>query len=561
MWLWLQTQYIATVLACAATLILVKLLQRQRERERERVQEQLSLNERVGELNLRTAAEAIPQLVWRKRADGSVDYFNAAWYEYTGMSPEQALGFGFHDAIHPNDLPRFKDAWRKASAEGSLYEIELLLRRRDGEYRWFLASAAPLRNADGRVFSWFGTCTDIDDQRRAREAVQRFAERAAKVSDAFQVASLPEVLPRVAGLRFDAVYEAGVSDALVGGDWYDAMRLIDGRVVVSVGDVVGSGLAAAVTMNTMRQVIRGAAQYNADPVAILESADRILRADRPDGVVTAFVGVLDPLTLTFQYASAGHPPPLLRHPSGAIEELRAFGLPLGLSQRELAEAPIIALEPGSLLVLYTDGLTESTRDALEGEDRLLAALSVMELGATSRFASLIRDAVLIEGARDDVAILTLAIDEDAAASKPDVLRWTLEPGDAKAVMEARDELLTRLHERAMPGQSVGDVELIFAELLGNVVRHAPGKAEIVLDLTGRLPVLSVIDDGPGFSRGAHLPANPLSEGGRGLYIVSALSKELNVTARAGRGSHVRAVLSVELLQHRHSMLASSTSAA
>jgi PAS domain S-box-containing protein len=543
----LAVQFLSMALACSLTLALASLLQRRRDRERQHIERQLTLNERIRDLNLRVVAEAIPQMVWRKRADGTVDYFNSAWYAYTGLTPEESLEYGFYDAIHPDDAARAKEAWVKASATGSLYEVEYLLRRHDGVYRWFLARAAPLRNVDGEVFSWFGTCTDIDDQRRAREAVQKFAERAARVSDAFQVASLPESLPKVAGVRFDAVYEAGVAEALVGGDWYDAMRLLDGRILVSVGDVSGSGLAAAVTMNAMRQVIRGAAQNHADPPAILDAADRTLRMERPDGMVTAFVGILDPLTLTLNYACAGHPPPLLRHADGRLEELRGLGLPLGLWEKGFVEAPIAALEPGSLLVIYTDGLTESTRDLAEGEKRLFAAVAGLNLEEHSSCAGAIRDKVLVGGARDDVAILTVSIDKKAVAADSSVLRWTIDSSEPSSVMSARDDLVRALRARSTPERSVCDAELIFAELIGNVVRHAPGKTEVVLDAGGRLPVLNIIDEGPGFSRAAHLPADMMREGGRGLFIVSTLAKELNVTKRVGKGSHVRAVLEVGLL--------------
>ncbi|HET7815656.1 MAG TPA: ATP-binding protein, partial [Candidatus Baltobacteraceae bacterium] len=112
--------------------------------------------------------------------------------------------------------------------------------------------------------------------RRAALAVQRAEayDREHRVADSFQRASLPPTLPSVPGVKFDAVYVAGSSEAQVGGDWYDAVRLLDGRLVVSIGDVAGSGLGAAVTMGNMRQIIRGIAQVHADPSLMLDAADR-----------------------------------------------------------------------------------------------------------------------------------------------------------------------------------------------------------------------------------------------------------------------------------------------
>jgi anti-sigma regulatory factor (Ser/Thr protein kinase) len=414
-------------------------------------------------------------------------------------------------------------------------------------YRWFLSRGAPLHNVDGEIFSWFGTFTDIDDQRRARDAVQKFADQAVRVSEAFQVASLPESLPKIAGVRFDAVYEAGRAEALVGGDWYDAMRLLDGRILVSVGDVSGSGLAAAVTMNAMRQIIRGAAQHKADPLAILDAADRTLRQERPEALVTAFVGILDPLTFTLHYACAGHPPPIVRRADGRIDELRALGLPLGLWEKGFSDAPIAALDPGSVLVIYTDGLTESTHDFADGERRLFDAIASLNVEKETSCARAIRDKMLVGGARDDVAILTVLMEESVVVADLGVFRWTIDPSEPRSMMRVRDSMLEALRAHATPERSVCDAELIFAELIGNVVRHAPGKIEVVLDASGRLPVLNVIDEGPGFSRTVHLPTDMMREGGRGLFIVSTLAKELNVTKRVGNGSHVRAVLEVGLL--------------
>jgi len=101
----------------------------------------------------------------------------------------------------------------------------------------------------------------------------------ANVADAFQQASLPDRLPIVRGVRFSAYYEPGRREATVGGDWYDAFELEHGRIVVSIGDVSGSGLAAAVIMGSVRQVIRGAAQLDSDPRVILDATDRALRLE------------------------------------------------------------------------------------------------------------------------------------------------------------------------------------------------------------------------------------------------------------------------------------------
>jgi PAS domain S-box-containing protein len=233
-------------------------------------------------------------------------------------------------------------------------------------------------------------------------------ERERRVAQSFQAAALPSSLPRVRGVAFHAIYEAGKAEALVGGDWYDAFALPNGQIVVSIGDVAGSGLSAAVTMASIRQAIRGAAYVSTAPGVMLDAADHVLEG-ADSRFVTAFVGVFDPATSTLTYQSAGHPPPLLRLPTGELIALALGGPPLGLRSREVHETRMQSVPPGSLLVLYTDGLIESTHDILEGEQRLRRALAGATVDAAGDPAQMLHDLVLTDGSHDDVAILTMNV--------------------------------------------------------------------------------------------------------------------------------------------------------
>ncbi len=312
-------------------------------------------------------------------------------------------------------------ALERAFATGRAYEAEIRIKpygSGDDALRWHLLRAVPMHATDGSIVRWAGSGTDVHDRRAAGDALRRLYAREHEVSLAFQNVALPQRLPTVPGLVFDAMYEAAGEEALVGGDWYDAFRLPDGRVVISVGDVAGSGLGAAVTMGAVRQVIRGASQVFAEPAAVLDAADRALRAEQPDRIVTAFLGIIDPLTLAFSFASAGHPPPLLRRADGSIVELAAFDLPLGLrNQREAGANHSVVLAHGAMLVLYTDGLIEATRDAVEGERRLREALALDDVYRSSTPATAIRQAVVAES-NDDVAILTVRVGPDSERMRP-----------------------------------------------------------------------------------------------------------------------------------------------
>ena len=142
--------------------------------ERKRAEEALRESER----RFRTLAEALPHMVWTAEPDGATDYFNARTTEYTGLTQEQLRGWGWQSTIHPEDLPRCLELWTRSIATGEPYEIEFRLRRADGAFRWHLARALALRDDSGRITKWFGSCIDIEDQKRAQEALRQAKEAA-----------------------------------------------------------------------------------------------------------------------------------------------------------------------------------------------------------------------------------------------------------------------------------------------------------------------------------------------------------------------------------------------
>src|SRR5882762_4178629 len=116
---------------------------------------------------LRGFIDSSPTLVWSSSSDGSADFFNKRWLDYTGLSADQAHGWGWTDALHPDDLTALTEYWRSVLASSEAGEIEGRLRRFDGVYRWFLFRATPSFDNDGRVVKWFGTNTDIEERKRS----------------------------------------------------------------------------------------------------------------------------------------------------------------------------------------------------------------------------------------------------------------------------------------------------------------------------------------------------------------------------------------------------------
>jgi len=363
------------------------------------------------------------------------------------------------------------------------------------------------------------------------------------IATSFQNASLPKLPERLPGLAIDAMYRPAVRDLEIGGDWYDAFALIDGRVLVSIGDVAGKGLEASIVMSKVRQAIRVAAQMQIDPAAILDAADGALRSEYPDAFVTAFIGIFDRVDGVFTYASAGHPGPFVRQPDGSIHALDHSSLPLGLRLREEAAlAQSVPVREDALFVFYTDGLTEATRDVAAGEGRVRAALADPDVLATPAPAALIYDRVIDGDARDDVAILTVRI--RPLRDDLDVERWTFEASDAGAAAAARHGLVAFLARRGVGADDLMTAELVYAELIGNVVRYASGRVDVRAEWYQNRATLHVIDEGPGFQHMPRLPRDIYAESGRGLYLIAALTEHFHISRNHGRGSHARAVLSL-----------------
>ena len=145
--------------------------------ERRKVQRALEESEQ----RYRFMSETIPQIVWTAEPDGRIDYYNSRWYEYTGATLEETRDWRWHIVLHPDDVQSTIDRWKQSLETGEVFEIEIRFQRAsDQTYRWHLCRALPLRDPDGLIIKWFGSCTDIDDQKRTAEA-QRFLAEASTV--------------------------------------------------------------------------------------------------------------------------------------------------------------------------------------------------------------------------------------------------------------------------------------------------------------------------------------------------------------------------------------------
>src|SRR6266446_5710061 len=173
--------------------------------------------------DLRRIIDTIPVLAWCNLPDGSNEFLNQRWQDYTGLSQQEACGWGWKAAFHPDDLDPMMERWRALLSSGEAGEIEARLRRYDGAYRWFLIRVEPLRDELGHIVRWYGTSTDVDDLKRARVELQQGHEELRRITDAIPQAIIvlsPEGLPLYTN-RVASDY-TGVSVEEVGAENYRA---------------------------------------------------------------------------------------------------------------------------------------------------------------------------------------------------------------------------------------------------------------------------------------------------------------------------------------------------
>jgi len=387
------------------------------------------------------------------------------------------------------------------------------------------------------------------DELRVRETELQVAlQQSTRVVETLRAAFLPEKLPQRADVRIDALYMTAGHEDLIGGDWYDAFELPDGRMVVSIGDVIGHGLDAAVTAGRIRQAIFATALDALDPATILSKVNRALQV-QTSTVATALVAMFDPDLTTMRYASAGHPPPMLARPATPARALAYGGTPLGVGATLELVNESVALQRDDVLLFYTDGITEFRRDIDGTEKELLAALSAVARDGGARPAATIQRAVMdSQEPSDDVVLLVLQLLPLASEIEPErqaafTQTWSFQSSDGYAARASRHDLIRFMRRFGVSEDDLFRAELVLGELLANTVKHAPGPVTLEIDWSADRPVVSVCDKGPGLFRLAKsLPEETLSECGRGLFLISSLADDVRIEPTADCGTRVSIVL-------------------
>jgi GAF domain-containing protein len=305
----------------------------------------------------------------------------------------------------PQELAvRYPDAHKVALGSGHQAWVALPLRigeRRLGVLTLAFPKPHPLDDGPGQIVLTALGSAIADALSRA---IQHDSDR--DLVESVQRSLLAGALPENPQVRLGACYMPAEIRYGIGGDWYDALPLPGGRILLFVGDVAGHGLAAAITMGQLRSATRALAPTHG-PAALLEALDRFTASTLDASLATAAAAIIDPAERTLRYCLAGHPPMLLRGPDGSVTPLEEARRPLlGLDTGPRPEQ-VVTFAPSSVLILFTDGLVERRGDTFDnGLDRLTAALkSTTTTDPVSLCEALVNQALPPAVRSDDTAIL------------------------------------------------------------------------------------------------------------------------------------------------------------
>ena len=360
----------------------------------------------------------------------------------------------------------------------------------------------------------------------------RVYEREHRIAETLQRSLLPESVPQLPGLLVAARYLPAAAEAEVGGDWYDVIPTPTGGLGLVMGDVAGKGLAAASMVGRLRSALRAYALEGHEPARVVEQLNRLVWAEGRDSqMATLLYMVVEPGQSRIDWVNAGHPSPLLVNGGSSPRFLEGAGsVPLGVLPFPSYETVTSTMEPGSSLVLFTDGLIERPGELIDdGMAELAARVSEAPDDPEAICDHLLETLVPSTGALDDVAILTLRNLPVADHFRVDF------PAEPEALSQMRAMLRRWLRHAGAADGAIAEITTAAGEAATNAIEHAGGAGGAPFEVSGR-----IADGWVEIAVRDHGAWRPSREGdqGRGLSLMRALMDTVEVAPSTG-GTTVR----------------------
>ena len=509
---------------------------------------------------LLAVVDAVDEAIIFRDRQGSVRVANRRVGALFGLEPDDFLGQPGMELLRqiarltddPEEVMEFFQTVRDLPEEELRREIEQIIPTR----RKLRVFSGPTYDDSGTMVGRIDVFTDITEAAKRAEEVENLYMEARKTAESYQRGLLPTDMPKLPRVGMVAHYIAAAGSRAVCGDFYDFVPLAEGRVGLVLGDVCGIGPKAANDAALSRYTLRSFAQQITDPGSLLNWMNaHIRRQSEPDRFIRLLVGVLDPERAILEYANAGHVPPILyRASSGTAEWLGEGGIPLGIEDDARYKPGRVEMEPGDMVVLYTDGVTEAPRNNRPfGQGRLIDLVTEYGVGSPGELVQAIRRGVESWAGtelRDDIALLVFQIAPDKQVAEP--VREIVLPNEPSRISEIRHFVAHFLADLRAPVETSSEILLAVGEAAGNAYRHGrrtEGRSEIRVRCEFDRPdfEVEVADDGPGFDpdeiSGRGTP-DPFAQGGRGLFLMNELMDVVSIDTSKG-GTTVRLLRSLE----------------
>jgi PAS domain S-box-containing protein len=454
-------------------------------------------------------AEILPQLVWTADATGALDYANLRWVEYTGLPVTALAGDGWTSVIHPADLERTSQRWRQAVHTRTPYEITYRLRRHDGVYRWHLARAALLRPGGHEIARWFGTSTDIHDQKRYEDSQRLLLETSHALAASFD---LDVTLPSVATLManwfqgyclIDLLGEGGLRRAAAAHWDPDKQTLIDEMLAFSPGEDRNHPFWRVITTRRVEVVNTITDDLIRDSVQSARHADLRRALGTTAYIMAPLIAGGRAVGTLMIAATSGEP--FDRDDAGPVEEL-AYRMAIAVAN---ARAFREALEANRLKDEFLAMVSHELRTPLNAMRGWMSLLRLSKLTGDQQ-------AHALDVIDRNIGVQTQLVEDllDISRIVSGKMRLNVETVDLDAVVKAAldsvrpaaDAKDIQLHASTDSPHGVvhGDpdrLQQITWNLLSNAIKFTPrgGRVDVTVRHTGALAELTVTDTGQGIS--------------------------------------------------------------
>ena len=410
----------------------------------------------------------------------------------------------------------------------------------------------PTFDDDGALVGRIDVFADITENVKRAAEVERLLEQARRTAENYQRGLLPESIPSLPRVSIVAHYVPAAGRRAICGDFYDFIHLPDGKLALVLGDVVGIGPKAATDAALTRYTLRSLALHESDPAVLLEEMNtHLLPQCSSERFVRLLIAVIDPERAVLTYSNAGHVPPVLyRAKSATVEWLEEGGIVLGVEKNATFKAGRLELDPGDMLVMYTDGVTEASRDGRPyGQGKFKDLIELYGVGTPGELAQALRRSVeawvatdpdkpVPEGTigelRDDIAILAVQVALDRMLGEPS--RELVLPNEPSRVSEVRRFVSSFLADLRAPVDVSTEILLAVGEAAANANRHGHrsdgrGEVRVYCALEGPSVTIAIADDGGGFDPGgvdATALPDRFASGGRGMFLMRELMDEVEI---------------------------------